>query len=76
MKQAKKLAAVLLSLVLVLALAVPASATGNYTITITDTKPTTPIPPIKSSTAIFPDQDTEQTPRPVQHPWGAVYNTR
>ena len=38
MKQAKKLAAVLLSLMLVLALAVPASAqTGNYSITITDT---------------------------------------
>ena len=36
MKQAKKLAAVLLSLVLVLALAVPASAAGNYTITITN----------------------------------------
>lgn len=38
MKQAKKLAAVLLSLMLVLALAVPASAQiGNYSITITDT---------------------------------------
>lgn len=36
MKKAKKLAAVLLSLVLVLALAVPASAAGNYTITITN----------------------------------------
>lgn len=36
MKQAKKLAAVLLSLVLVLALAVPASAAGEYTITITN----------------------------------------
>ena len=36
MKQAKKLAAVLLSLMLVLALAVPASAAGNYTITITN----------------------------------------
>lgn len=37
MKQAKKLAAILLSLVLVLALAVPASAQiGNYSITITN----------------------------------------
>ena len=36
MKQAKKLAAVLLSLVLVLALAVPASAAEEYTITITN----------------------------------------
>lgn len=36
MKKARKLAAVLLSLVLVLALAVPASAAGNYTITITN----------------------------------------
>ena len=77
MKQAKKLAAVLLSLVLVLALAVPASAqTGNYSITITDTNSNHPYTAYQIFKGDISGSDTEPDPYVLSNiQWGDGVNT-
>ena len=77
MKQAKKLAAVLLSLVLVLALAVPASAqTGNYSITITDTNSSHTYTAYQIFKGDISGSDTEPDPYVLSNiQWGDGVNT-
>lgn len=77
MKQAKKLAAVLLSLVLVLALAVPASAqTGNYSITITDTNSNHTYTAYQIFKGDISGSDTEPDPYVLSNiQWGDGVNT-
>lgn len=77
MKQAKKLAAVLLSLVLVLALAVPASAqTGNYSITITNTNSNHTYTAYQIFKGDISGADTEQDPYVLSNiQWGTGVET-
>lgn len=77
MKQAKKLAAVLLSLVLVLALAVPASAQiGNYSITITDTNSNHTYTAYQIFKGDISGSDTEPDPYVLSNiQWGDGVNT-
>ena len=77
MKQAKKLAAVLLSLMLVLALAVPASAQiGNYSITITDTNSNHTYTAYQIFKGDISGSDTEPDPYVLSNiQWGDGVNT-
>lgn len=77
MKQAKKLAAVLLSLMLVLALAVPASAQiGNYSITINETNSNHTYTAYQIFKGDISGSDTEPDPYVLSNiQWGDGVNT-